>query len=194
MRRSLAYPLIASAAALAVGACESPTSVTADPGPVVALDSLRAADAATLPCCAVDSAGARVTIVAGALTFRRYPHYTDTAYTPAGPMSAACVTEVPNGATIHANGLVTVGDSVAYLVIPCHVGTYTLALTQRLAFAGGSSRTAEVIVSSGTYAWKRDTLSLVDGAGQALAATMSVDTIIVAAPGHSYKFQAVARH
>jgi len=192
MRRLIAYLLAACAAALAVGACESPTSVTADLGAVVALDSLRVADAVGLPCCAVDSAGARVTIVAGTLTFRSYPHYTDTAFTPAGPRSAACVTAVPNGATIHANGLVTVGDSVAYLVIPCHVGTYALVLTQRLDLAGWPPRTVDVTVSSGAYAWKRDTLSLVDGAGEALAARMSADTIIVAARGHTYKLQAVA--
>jgi hypothetical protein len=194
MRRSLAPLLVASAAILAVSACESPTAVTVDPGPVVALDSLRAADAAGLPCCAFDSAGARVTLMAGTLTFQAYPHYTDTVFTPAGPKSAACVTGVPNGAEIHENGLVTVGDSVAYLVIPCHVGTYTLALAQRLEFADGSSRTANVTVSSGTYAWQRDTLSLAEEAGQALAATMSVDTIIVAAVRHTYKFQAVAAY
>jgi hypothetical protein len=72
------------------------------------------------------------------------------------------------------------------------VGTYALALTQRLDFRNGSSRTANVIVSSGTYAWRRDALSLVNAAGAALVATMLADTVIVAAPGHSFTFQAVA--
>jgi hypothetical protein len=194
MRRSLAFLLGSFAAALVVGGCESPTSVTADLGPIVALDSLRTVDAVPVPCCAVDSAGARVTVVAGTLTFRRYVHFTDTAYTPGGPVSAACVTEVPNGATIYGNGLVTVGDSIAYLVIPCHVGTYTLALSLRLEFTAGSSRTAEVTVSSGTYSWKRDTLSLVDGIGEPVPASMLVDTVIVVARGRRYRFQAVAVH
>jgi hypothetical protein len=191
MRRSLAVLFSAFTAALAAGGCETPTSATADIGPVVALDSLRAADGAALPCCAADSAGARVSIVAGTLTFRSFAHYTDTANTPAGPRSAACVTEVANGAFIHENGLVTVGDSVAYLVIPCHVGTYALALTQRLDYLGGVSRTATVTVSSGTYQWKRDTLSLITGAGVVVAATMVRDTIIVVAPGHTYRLLAV---
>jgi len=192
MRRLLACLLATSAASLGVGACDSPTAITADVGSVVALDSLRTADAAALPCCTVDTAGGRVTIVGGTLTFRNNAHYTDTAFTPGGAMSAACVTEVPNGAFIHANGLVTVGDSVAYLVIPCHVGTYTFALSQRLDLNGGSSRTVTVTVSSGAYAWKRDTLSLAGGAVGALAVTLSVDTVVVVAAGHTYKFQAVA--
>jgi len=197
MRRPPACLLAARAAALSVGACESPTADTqaADLGRVVALDSLRTADAAALPCCAVDTAGVHISIVAGTLTFRAYAHYTDTAETPAPwPVSAACVTAVPNGAVIHSDGLVTVGDSVSYLVIPCHVGTYTLALTERLEFRNGSSQMAVISLSSGTYSWKPDTLSLVNGAGEALMATMSVDTIIVAAPGHSYEFQAVASY
>ena len=192
MRRSLAILSAASAAVLIVTACETPTGVTTDAGPVVALASLLAADGAALPCCAVDSAGARVSIVAGTLTFRKNAHYTDTVYTPGGPASAACVTEVPSGAFIHDNGLVTVGDSVAYLVIPCHMGTYVLALTEGLDVAGGSSRTADVTVSSGTYEWRRDALSLVTGAGASLAATMVRDTIVVVARGHTYRLLAIA--
>jgi hypothetical protein len=88
MRRSLACLLAAAAAALAVGACESPTVVSADLGPVVATDSLRTADAAPLPCCTVDSAGASVSIIAGSLVFRKNAHYADTAYTPGGAMDA----------------------------------------------------------------------------------------------------------
>ena len=196
MRRLIAYPL-AICAALAVGACESPTSTSSssDVGAVVALDSLRIVDSQGVPCCAVDSAGGRVTILGGTLTFRRYAHFTDTAITPAPwPISAACVTGVPNGATIHQNWLVTVGDSVAFLMIPCHVGTYALALTERLDFANGSSRTANVTVSAGTYSWTvdTDTLSLVDEAGDSLPVSIVVDTVIVALPGHTYRLQAVA--
>lgn len=192
MRRSLVILSAASAVVLSVTACESPTGVTTDVGPVVALASLRAADGAALPCCAVDSAGARVSIVSGTLSFRKDAHYTDTAYTPGGAMSAACVTGVPNGAFIHENGLVTVGDTVAYLVIPCHAGTYVFTLTESLDFADGSSPTADVTVSSGTYEWKRDTLSLVTGAGAALAATMVGDMIVVTARGHTYRLLAVS--
>ena len=198
MRRPLATLVTLAAAALVAGACESATavapdlaSVSADLGSVVALDSLRTVDAATVPCCTVDSAGARTTILAGTLTFQRYAHYTDTVITPAGPMSGACVTEVPNGAHQHSNGLVTVGDTVAYLMIPCHVGGYTLVLTQRVDFAGDVSRTLDVTVSSGTYSWTRDALVLVDATGHAVPATMAVDTIIIVASGHSYKLQAV---
>jgi len=83
---------------------------------------------------------------------------------------------------------------VGYLVIPCHVGTYSLAVTVRLAFADGGSKTRDVIVSSGTYAWRQDTLSLVDATIRLVAATMSWDTVIVAAPSHTYKLQAVAAY
>jgi len=194
MRRLHAALLAASAAVLVVNGCESPTSVTMDTaelGPVVALDSLRLVDGAPPPCCNVDSAGARVTVIAGTLTFWKYLHFTDTVFTPAGAMSAACVTEIPNFALVHINGLVTVGDSVGYLIIPCHVGGYTLALTRRRDFASGFSETADDTVSSGTYSWKRDTLALVDGAGRAVTATMVWDTVVVAVLGHTYKLQAV---
>ncbi len=198
MRRPLSILVALSAAALLAGACESPTSVasdlasvTVDLGSVVALDSLRTVDAATVPCCTVDSAGARVSILSGTLTFQRYAHYSDTVFTPAGPMSGACVTEIPNGAVLHLNGLVPVGDTVAYLMIPCRVGGYTLVLTQRVDFPGDSARTLDVTVSSGTYSWTRDALLLMDASGHAVPATMAADTIVILASGHTYKLQAV---
>ncbi|HTU02922.1 MAG TPA: hypothetical protein VMG58_13930 [Candidatus Sulfotelmatobacter sp.] len=193
MRRPLVLFFLTSAAALAAMGCESPTSVGDPPelGAVVALDSLRLVDAVAPPCCTVDSAGARVSIVAGTLTFRKYLHYTDTAFTPGGEMSAACVTEIPDGGAVYANGLVTFGDGAANLMIPCHVGGYTLAVTQRLDYPAGPPETADVTVSSGTYSWTWGALSLVDGAGAVVPAAMAWDTVVVTTAGRTYKLQAV---
>ena len=193
MNRPLACLLAASAAALAAGACESPTGVTSSVGRIVALDSLRTADGAGLPCCAVDTAGVKASIVGGTLTFRKRATYTDTAFTPGGPMDSACVTGVPSGSSIDpSRGLVTLPDGTVEIVIGCHVGTYSLALAQRLDLGNGSADTTDIVISSGTYAWRWDTLSLAVTSGRPVAATMSADTVIARVAGHVYKLQSVS--
>jgi hypothetical protein len=71
-----------------------------------------------------------------------------------------------------------------------HVGAYALVLTQRLDIAGGSSRTADVVVSPGTYSRERGALSLADGAGRGVAAAMVWDTVVVVVSGRTYELQA----
>lgn len=164
-------------------------------GPAVARDSLMAADQQPVPCCSVDSSGGTVTVVGGTLTFHRLATYTDTVATPGGLMSAACVTEVPNGAWVHANnGLVTLGDSVGYLTIPCSTGTYALVLSRRVDRPGGPSDTLDDTLSVGSYDITNqipDQLTLVDGpAGADLTTALSWDTVTVAAHGHQYRFVA----
>jgi len=76
-------------------------SLTAPSDPKEASDpssratTLTAQDGNAPPCCAVDSAGVRITVVGGALTFHGPAGYRDTVFTPAGPMSGACVHAVP---------------------------------------------------------------------------------------------------
>jgi len=193
MHRPLACLLAASAAALVAGACESPTGVSAKLGPLLALDSLRTADGADLPCCTVDTAGAKATLVGGALSFRARTTFTDTVITPVGPADSACMNAV-DGILNVITGVATLPDGSTYIVIPCHVGTYSLALTQRLDLGNGRSETSDIVVSSGTYTWKRDTLSLAVTAGLPATATMTADTIAVSAAGHTYKLQAVASY
>jgi len=192
MNRPLACLLAASAAALLAGACESPTAATSSVGAVVSLDSLRTADGAGLPCCTVDTAGVTASIVGGTLTFRKRATYTDTAFTPGGPMDSACVTGVPSGSSVDpGRSLVTLPDGTVEMVIGCHVGTYSLALGQRLDLGNGAADTTDIVISSGTYAWNWGTLALTATAGAPVTATMSADTVIARVAGHVYKLQSV---
>ncbi len=175
--------------ALALAACDSPTAPAA--GPLIALASLTSVNGQAPPCCTADSAGAQVTIVAGTLSFYRYAQYTDTVFTPGGKMSGACVQEVPSGAYIALNGLVTLPDSSTYLLPPCSVGDYTVTLTERIA-RNGSEDTTRVTISSGTYTWKRDALSLTPDAGARFTTAMSGATIMLGAGNRLYQFLAVA--
>lgn len=163
---------------------------------MIAQDSLVSVDSGPLPCCSVDSAGGTVTVVGGALTFHRLASYTDTVYTPAGPMSAACGTEVPNGAFVHLNGLVTVGDSIGYLTVPCSTGTYTLVVSSRVDLPGRPSATLDDTLSAGTFQITNripDHLTLMDlPAGVPLTTGLSWDTVTVAVRGHHYQLVAVA--
>jgi len=83
-----------------------------DVGPVIARYTLTAEDGNPPPCCAIDSAGVRITVVGGALTFHGPAGYRDTVFTPAGPASRACVHGVPNGANVNTfTHTVTLPDS-----------------------------------------------------------------------------------
>jgi len=185
----------ATVVVLAACAGTAPTSQTAALGREIARGSLTAADGHQLPCCAADSSGAHVTIVGGVLTFYASAHYADSVVTPAGWRPLACVQEVPSGAHVALNGLVTLPDGSTYLLLPCSAGTYGVALTQQLDYPDGSSRTNRVTLSSGAFNWERDTLTIVDSeVGGRFTASLSGATITVTAPGHQYRFVAVAIH
>ncbi len=187
-----------TATLFALAACADPPTVghvndpPGPPGPRISLDSLTARDGSSLPCCAYTdpTSGARITIVAGTMTFYGPAQYTDTAYTPGGPMSAACVNEVANGARIGIQGLVTDPDGTSYLLIGCSRGTYRVTLTQRLDYANGDSATDSVTVSSGTYTWQRNALTLADPT-VGVTATMAGAIITVMLPDHQYRFLAI---
>ncbi len=106
-------------------------------------------------------------------------------------MARACVQGVPNGAYIALNGLVTLPDGSAYLLLPCSAGMYTVTLTKQSDYSDGSSRTDRVSLSSGTFTWKRDALTMDSEVGDPLTASMSAATITVMALGHTYQFVAV---
>ncbi len=187
-----------AAAVLALAACDTPTDPPLpEAGGAIAQDSLVSVDSLGLPCCSVDSAGGTAEVVAGALTFHRLASYTDTVATPGGLMSGACVTEVPNGSFTHLNGLVTVGDSVGYLTIPCSKGTYTLVVSRRLDLPGSTPDTIEDTLSVGTYRIANqmpDHLTLVDWpSGTHLRTALSWDTVSVTVHRHRYRLVAVWR-
>jgi hypothetical protein len=206
MARTLTRALAVVATTLTLAACSetrTPTAGAADtltaggadtsaagtPSLVLAVDSLWTTDGRQPPCCAKDSAGARVTILAGTLTLRRLAHFTDSVPTPGGWKSAACVHGVPNYSLVHRNGLVTLPDGSGYLLMRCDTGTFSLALTRRFDFAGDSTFTAVVELASGSYGSRRDTLRLWDDrVGASLATAISWDTIAVIAGGHALRF------
>jgi hypothetical protein len=180
------------AALLVVAACtlDSPTDPPQAVGHLVAVDSLTAVDGQALPY--VDtSSDARSTVVAGMLRFYGPASYTDTVFTPGGAMSRACVQEVPNGASVGINGLVTRSDSSTYLLLPCSVGTYVIVLTRAFA-AGGSARTEEDTLSQGSFSWTVDTLTLNDAQQPSRFKTSLAGAMVdVMAPDHAYVFEAV---
>jgi hypothetical protein len=189
MTRFVRRALLAAGVPALAGCAGAPTSVDTGLGPVLAVDTLLMTDGQPLPCCTRDSAGGQITIVGGTLTLRRLAHFTDTANTPGGAISAACVHEVPSGSTVYPNGLIVRRDGSGFLVMPCDTGTYSLALTRRLAFAGGRTYTLAADVSSGSYGSKPDTLTLLDDRlGTSLATAIAWDTIGVTAGGHRLRF------
>ena len=159
MKRTLRTirPVAAVAALLTSSACRS-DSLT-DPveavGHLIALDSLRTLDGQGLPTATLDG---------GTLTFYAAASYTDTVFTPAGPMSGACVQGVPNGAHIGRNGLVTLPDSSTYLLLPCSRGTFAIVLTRRVAMTDGSPRTEQDTLSHGLFQY-RDVFDPADVSG-----------------------------
>jgi hypothetical protein len=164
---------------LALGcAGEGPTDPPAALGHLIARDSLTTVDGTGLPCC---------TLTGGALEFYGPASYTDTVYTPAGPMARECVQGVPNGAHVALNGLVTLPDSTSYLLFGCSAGTYVLVVTRQ--FAGGAG---EDTVSEGAYSWKRDALTLVDRTNpRRFSTSLAGAMVAVSAPDHQYVFEAV---
>jgi len=159
-------------------------------GPVVARYTLTAEDGNPPPCCAVDSAGLRITVVGGALTFHGPAGYRDTVFTPAGPASRACVHEVPNGAFVNTRThTVTLTDSTRYLLLPCDRGAYELIVIRRLDHEGGSSTADSIVVSSGTFSAKPDTIDLADWHNPtSFRASVTAPTVLVTAPTHQYRF------
>ena len=161
-------------------------------GPLIARQSLIAADGKQLPCCTTTSSDGSVTLVGGALSLYTYATYLDTVATPAGLRSGACVQEVPNGAHVALNGLVTLPDGSAYLLIPCSAGIYRFTLTRQLAHPDGSSDTTDILLTSGSFTWQRDRLTLVDSEGGTITASLSGATVAVAAASHHYELVATA--
>ena len=168
----------------------SPSDPKEGVGPVVARYTLTAEDGNPLPCCAVDSTGVRISVVGGALTFHAPAGDRDTVFTPAGPMSRACVHGVPNGAIVDTRTYtVTLTDSTRYLLLPCDRGAYTLIVIRRLDREGGSSTTDSMVVSSGTFSAKPDTIDLVDSrAPRSFTASVTAPTVLVTGPTHQYRF------
>src|SRR6266550_1415069 len=181
------------------GACSvtSPSDLVTSPsdpmegvGPVIARYTLTAQDGNVPPCCAIDSAGVRITVVGGALTFHGPAGYRDSVFTPAGPRSRACVHGVPNGAFVDSRTYtVTLTDGTRYLLLPCDRGAYALIVIRRLDHEGGSSTTDSIVVSSGTFSAKPDTIDLVDSrTPRSFTASVTAPTVLVTAPTHQYRF------
>jgi len=168
----------------------SPSDPKEGVGPVIARYSLTAEDGNPPPCCASDSAGVRITIVGGGLTFNGPADYRDTVFTPAGPMSAACVHGLPNGAFVNTfTYTVTLTDSTRYLLLPCDRGAYDLIVIRRLDHEGGSSTTDSIAVSSGTFSAKPDTIGLADSRNPvSFTASVTAPTVLVTGPTHQYRF------
>jgi hypothetical protein len=183
----------AAVAALLVTACTaSPTDQNAAyaPGASFSRYSLTTIDGETLPCCASgDASGVRVTVVAGSLTFFHESFYRDTVFTPAGPMSKACVHEVPNGGHVSEfTNVVTLPDGTSYMLLPCDRGFYAFGATQRFDYPDGSSRTDSLTLSFGSFKDKPDTLVLTDlSHAGAASASVAGATIVVTATGHQYR-------
>jgi hypothetical protein len=174
---------------LAVGcAADGPTDPPATLGHLIARDSLTTVDGTALPCC---------TLTGGTLEFYGPASYTDTVYTPGGPMARECVQGVPNGAHLALNGLVTLPDSTSYLIFGCSAGAYVLVVTRQVAggaggAGGGGGAGAEDTVSEGAYSWKRDTLTLVDRKNpRRFSTSLAGAMVTVSAPDHQYVFEAV---
>jgi hypothetical protein len=169
----------------------SPSDPKEGVGPVIARYTLTAEDGNAPPCCAIDSGGVHITVVGGALTFHGPAGYRDTVFTPAGPMSGACVHGVPNGAFVNSRTYtVTLPDSTRYLLLPCDRGAYELILIRRLDHEGGSSTTDSIVVSSGTFSAKPDTIDLADSRNpSSFAASVTAPTVLVTGPTHQYRFE-----
>jgi len=168
----------------------SPSDPKEDVGPVIAHYTLTAVDGNPPPCCASDSAGVRITVLAGALTFHGPAGYRDTVFTPAGPRSRACVHGVPNGAFVNSRTYtVTLTDGTRYLLLPCDRGAYDFIVIRRLDHEGGSSTTDSIVVSSGTFSAKPDTIDFADSRNpSSFTASVTAPTVLVTGPTHQYRF------
>ncbi len=186
------FTLSATATSL-TGAMSTPFSIVPPvAGSAIARESLTAVDGGPLPCCGIDSAGAHVSIVSGVLTFYRATFYPDSFPSPAGWVPRACVNEIPDGALVNINSVVTLPDGSAYILVGCSWGAYGLTLSQQL---DSSSTLNEATVSAGAFTWKRDTLTIADpqlGGPLSPSASMAGATITVIVRGHTYQFVAIA--
>ena len=169
----------------------SPSDPKEGVGPVIARYTLTAEDGNPPPCCSIDSAGVHITVVGGALTFHGPAGYRDTVFTPAGPMSGACVHGVPNGALVDSRTYtVTRTDGTRYLQLPCDRGAYELIVIRRLDHEGDSSTTDSIVVSSGTFSARPDTIDLADSRNpSSFAASVTAPTVLVTGPTHQYRFE-----
>lgn len=153
------------------------------PPRVIGLDSLRAVNGSTLPCCG---------IAGGALTFYYPTNPTVFVATPDGMAPKECVIGVPNGELLNPRKGVAVsmeGDTIPLL--PCTAGEYRLTVQD----SGGG---ADQVVSSGTYTWAPDslwhslTLTLIDSRLSPVMTQAHSDTIDVSVWGRSYLFQVIS--
>ena len=179
---------------IALLACEhaQPTAPADPHGAMLDSAYLSLVDSAEPPCCTVDSAGAHVTTVGGALTFYRSLNYTDSVFVPAGWMvPTACVRGVPDGAlVVSVTGLLVYQDGSVHMLFPCGLGVYVLTLTAKYSYPDGTTRTSSEVVSTGTFSQDVDTLALTDYETPALLfTTVSDSTITVTSPWHQYRFE-----
>lgn len=196
----LAVP--AASLLFAVAACEHAhlTAPTVTRGAPIDSSYLALLDSTTLPCCAMDSAGAHITTVGGVLTFYRLAHYTDTVPTPDGWAPSACGNEVPSGSTITDDGLVVFPDGSVHLFLTCSVSTYVLSLAQQFSYPDGTGHTNRVVLSAGFFSQTQDTVTLIKSLALVdtllavpLVTTLSDTTITVALPSHRYRFEVPCR-
>lgn len=163
MLRSLMVCLVL----LLAGACSGLTEL-ADQRSIAGQYNLVTVDGSPLPCCGqADSAGTRVTVLAGTLALSEAQPEKFVS-TPGGSTPKSCIQEIPNGAHVDTSGVVTLPDSTKYQLPQCGNGTYQLVLTQRYDYADGRSDTRS-LTSSGRYAWSNDEPNLVAILGASLA-------------------------
>lgn len=176
--------LVMLIAGTTIAAC-SDAMTPVDPPVMVLLDSLRAVNDTALPCCGTG---------AGALAFYAPAHW-DTAFSPGGPVDAACVREVPNGELIDPrHGVATSGDSVTIPFFSCETGSFRLTLQ---ASGSGSATLAQAgyFTWSVDSAWHSGMLTLVDTIGGLYWSIKVTGTTFVVPsfgfPRRSYAFQVV---
>lgn len=142
-----------------MGACVVLLSATgcqfdfADPASIAGQYALTRVDGGSLPrSLPADSSGTVVTILDGVLSLgEAAPEgYVET---PAGiPMARSCVHEIPDGAGVSQDGLVTLPDGRTYQIPPCGDGDYTMVITRRCQYANGASQTLSDTTSA-RYTW-----------------------------------------
>ncbi len=189
------------AGTLAVGASDcgttgsEPGTPVFEAGALILSDSMTAVDASPLPCCARDSAGVRITTVAGSLLFYSAARYEDSVFTPGGMKPRACVQEIPNGAFLALNQLVTLANGSSYLLLPCSSGVYRVVITEGLRHSDGTTTERQVLRSAGAYTWEPNRLSLTEQGTMAHPpSAMSAASITLMLNWRSYSFVAVPRH
>jgi hypothetical protein len=174
---------LVSAAAVLVVACSHDATAPITPPRMILLDSLRAVNDTTLPCCSVS---------AGALSFYYPTHHSDVVETPDGQIAKACVRGVPNGALINDRAGLTVsaeGDTLPSFI--CTTGEFRLAVRS-------TPSGPDTLLSAGYYSWTPDSLwnsgslVLIDTIGGLTRfTTVTSGTIRVPLQFRSFTFQVV---